>query len=166
MNKCKYLILAVLISAAMAEQTKVEILKQLESGFIPETDYFTAGNLNNAWPKDISLEVDNHWKFTFRSKTEISITNLAVSIDGTTIGTAVNLHLSPGHPDSYILNDMEERNIIPAGYNFLGVYQKINATDFSGFTDYRYHKVLITISYQDKNAYTQASTWLMLVIAK
>ena len=166
---------SVLVGAAFADDantSKVQAMQQLESAFIVQSGTFTASSAINTvnWPEELNLYIDNKWQFNFTSKNPITISRVTLGMDGTAIGNQVNLVLKPETEAHYFFADVKLAEIIKKlayGYKVVGVRKRIAATDFTGFSDYKYKVIQVTVAWTDeKNNYNQSVTDFMLVMAK
>lgn len=159
------------LAFADEKNTHKEIaMKQLESAFVMTTGDFSTESVPKAggWPLGLDVTVNNKWQFGFKNKSPVVISRISITTDDITIATDANLVVKANTPAYYFFaNTQQMVQSISAGYNFLGIYQRISADSLGDFRDYRYKKVRITITWTDnKKNYNQATDNFMLVFAK
>jgi hypothetical protein len=145
---------------------------QLESAFTVRSGKFTVTPSANTvnWPDELNLNIDNQWQFNFTSKNSINISRITLAVDDTAIANQVNLILKPKAAAHYFFADVKLPEVVKKiayGYKVVGVRKQVSATDFAGFSDYKYKIIKVTVAWTDeKNNYSQSTTDFMLVMAK
>ena len=157
--------------ANASERDVVGGAAQVESAFVSQSTAYTTNQASNvSWPTWLDLKISNKWLFSFNSKYPITISKITVKLGDTLIGKPINLELKAKIPLNYLLSDVNLSQMvqsIDSSYKFMGVFKEISATEFIGFSKFKYQRLEILVSWTDANKnYTEASTEYIMVMAK
>jgi hypothetical protein len=170
MKLINYLILGLLIGVVYADEAttkKMAALQQIESTFIPQTDYYTTNIIDTPWPAGLEVSIDNQWKLTLKSKISLNISAIGIRVNDTAMVNKTHLELQPNIVSHYFFSDINANKLLIPGYKFIGLYKQVAANDFMGFKDYRYGRVRVSLTMVDNNKnYIQSTTNFMLVMAR
>lgn len=166
-----FVILCIICNFIYAEdEHKVQALELVKSEFVPQIDTLTVTSVNQvALPVALEIGINNQWQFTLKSKTPIIISKIALEIDDTVIANQVNLELKPDVPVHYFFSDVKLQQVmqsISRGYKFIGVYKLLTADEVIGFSDYKYKKLNVTMSWTDSKDYNQSTKNFILEFAR
>lgn len=162
----------VLTNYALADgnDKRTNVAAQIESAFSYQNSTATIIQEKQVnWNTSINVNIDNQWKFNIQSKEPITVTSIALTLDGTTIANTTNL-TKPSAVTNYFFSDVNFSNVlaqIANGYKFIGIYKQISGTDFVAYNDLFIKKIKISITWIDSNKiYNQATTNYLLVMTK
>lgn len=162
----------VLINYAFADVSdrKSNAAAQIESAFAYQNSTVTIVQEKQVnWNSTINVNIDNQWKFNINSKDPITVTSVALTLDGTTVANITNL-TKPSTVTNYFFSDVNFSKIVSQianGYKFIGTYKQVLGTDFVAYDDLYLKKIEITITWTNSNKeYNQATTNYLLVMAK
>ncbi len=167
----KTIILCIICCFTYAEdEHKVQALEQLKSVFVSQVDTLTPISANPiALPSTLEISINNQWEFNIKSKTSITIARIAIAIDDTTVSNQVNIELQSNKTIHYFFSGLKLQEVMQSITNkdkFIGVYKQITADELVGFSNYRYKKLQVTLTWLENKIYNQSTINFMLVFCK
>lgn len=163
------------IFADEALDKKLGSLPQLESVFLPtsETMNVTTANKNVNWEQSgIGLKINNQWQLTITSKQDITVSKISINIDGVIVSNQANLTLLSSKNSAatqylFATDDFQKHvYYLIKGYKLLGIVKQITANDYSGYQDYAYKVIKVTLSWKNSTTYNESTTNFLMVYAK
>ena len=162
------------VFADEALDKKIDSLSQLELAFTPTSETMNIANLSKKvnWEQsDINLKINNQWQLTLTSKQEITISKISININGVVVSNQVNLTLLPSYQSStqylFATDDFQKQvYYLTKGYKLLGIVKQIGANDYTGYQDYAYKVIKVTLSWKNSTTYNESTTNFLMVYAK